>query len=243
MYILRYNTDSTIKIGPLVSAGDGVTIVTGLGYDLSAARVSKNGGAFALRSNYSNLSATHDVNQNGYFNLGISASDLSTLGNLRVAYTGPTSTCVPLWEDCWVMTSGTYDAYFSTSALNVNVTTWLGSTPNALNSGFVPSNLGQINSSTVELHKFIMGASHVLSATVTSANFTPTTTQFEVSGLPTLGNVNNLNGRAIYWRSGVLNEFKSTLYALTDQGGGVYRVTISPAAPTLPVNSDTINVI
>lgn len=241
MYILRYNTDSTIKVGPLVSAGDGVTLMTGMGYDLSAARLTKNSNTFATRSNYINLSATHDSVQSGYFNLPISATDLLTYGNLRVAYSGPN--CVPLQEDCWVMSTAAYDSNFGASAINVNLATWLGVAPNALNNGLVESTMMRLNGSISNLEKFTYGVSHVLSATVTSASFAPTTSTFDVSGIPVLGNVNNLNNRTLYWRTGVLNEFKTNIFSLADQGGGVYRVTITPSAPTLPVNSDRIDII
>lgn len=241
MYILRYNTDATIKVGPVVSAGDGVTLMTGIGYELSAAKLTKNGNAFATRSNLVNLSATHDSNQPGYFNLPISAVDLSTYGNLRIAYNG--TNCVPLWEDCWIMTSAAYDYNFGTSAINVNLSTWLSQAPNALVNGYMASDLYAINGNIPNLHRFGFGVSHVLSATITSASFAPTSTQFEVSGLPTLGNINNLNGRTIYWNDGTLNEFKTSVFSLTDQGSGIYRVTIAPAAPTLPVNSNKISII
>lgn len=218
-FFLKQSTTVTIDFGPILSAGDGVTECVNLGFDLSAVRVIKNGATSKQKD--SATSATHSGN--AYFAVELSATDTDTLGALRVYYRNPTI-CLPVWEDFVIITSAVWNSLFGNSVLPVDMT--------------------KLNGSAFDLQKFHQGAAHVLSASVTSASFTPTSTQFEVSGFyPALGNSSNLNGRSIYWRTGNLNEYRTNIVSMSDQGSGVYRITVSSPTPTLPVHTDTINVV
>jgi len=111
MRFLKQSTAVTVKIGPFLDDADGKTAETSLSISQSDTRLSKNGGDFVQKNDSSG--ATHD--ENGYYDIQLSAVDTETAGALRVAIhkTG----ALPVWEDFAVVATGVYDLFFSSNGL------------------------------------------------------------------------------------------------------------------------------
>lgn len=107
MPVLRQSTSITITMGPYLDNVDGNTERTGLTIAQANVRLSKNGGAYAQKSDTN--SATHQ--EMGNYSIPLNATDTGTPGRLRV-YTHPTSS-LPVWSDFLIMTSNAYEALVS----------------------------------------------------------------------------------------------------------------------------------
>ena len=108
---LKQSTATTIKMGPFVDDTDGKSAETALTITQSDIRLSKNGGAFAQKSDAS--SASHD--ENGYYAVALSAADTDTAGVLRVAIYK--SGALPVWRDLVVIPAHIYDCQFGLDGL------------------------------------------------------------------------------------------------------------------------------
>lgn len=102
---LRQSTAATVRIGPFVDAGDGVTPETALTIARADIRVSVVGGDFGQTAS-TGANLAHD--ENGYYPVTLSTDDTATVGRLRVAVT--VSGAAPVWEDFMVLPAGVYDS-------------------------------------------------------------------------------------------------------------------------------------
>lgn len=100
---LRQSTPATLKLGPFVDSTDGFTAKTALTIARANVRVSKNGGAFAQKTE--TTTCTHD--ENGYYGCPIDATDTNTLGRMRV--TSIMSTALPVFHTFLVRSAFWYD--------------------------------------------------------------------------------------------------------------------------------------
>jgi hypothetical protein len=107
MIWLRQSTAVTIEVGPFVDSTDSFTPETALTIPQADVRLSKNGGAFAQKSDTG--SATHM--ENGYYAVPLNATDTNTLGRLRLHITEPGA--LPVWETVMVVPAAIYDALIS----------------------------------------------------------------------------------------------------------------------------------
>ena len=112
---IRQSTALTIKLGPFVDSTDGVTPETALTISQADVRLSKNGGAFAQKSDTS--SATHD--ENGWYAVSLNVTDTNTLGRLQVAVNE--SGALPVWDEFMVVSAQVWDSYLSSDRLQVDV--------------------------------------------------------------------------------------------------------------------------
>ena len=141
-----------------------------------------------------------------------------------------------------------------------NVTQWLGSAPDALSSGKVAADiklwlataplplvaqrvitdLRAINSSGGAATKLQKSADVIVSGTVDTTGFTPTTTQFEADDI-TEATADHFNGRIIIFTSGALISQATDItdYVLTG-GRGQFTVTAMTEAPA---NNDTFVIV
>lgn len=117
---LKQSTATTVKIGPFVDSGDGVTAETSLTISQADIRISKNGGAFAQTNNATG--ATHD--ENGYYGVPLDTTDTNTLGRLKVCVSE--SGALPVWADYMVLPANVWDSLFGSDKLQVDVAEWLG---------------------------------------------------------------------------------------------------------------------
>lgn len=111
---LRQSTAVTVKIGPMLdrTTYDAETALT-LHYD--HIRLSKNGGAFAAKSDANALS--HD--ENGYYACLLDVNDANTLGILTLGWTD--ANAVPIRHDYEVMPANVWDSLYGSAKLEVNV--------------------------------------------------------------------------------------------------------------------------
>lgn len=139
---LKQSTAVTVEVGPFLDSTDGSTAETALTITQPDIRLSKNGGAFAQK----NSSGTASHMENGYYSVSLDSTDTGTLGRLRlhVAESG----ALPVWMDFMVVPANVWDALFGSDKLQVDVAEWLGSAPNALQSGRVDSYVGANNDKT-----------------------------------------------------------------------------------------------
>lgn len=112
---LKQSTAVTVVLGPFVDSTDGVTAETGLTISQADVRLSKNGGAFAQKSDTG--SCTHM--ENGNYSCGLNTTDSNTLGHLRIAVAE--SGALPVWRDFLVLPANVYDSLISTDKLQVHV--------------------------------------------------------------------------------------------------------------------------
>jgi hypothetical protein len=140
--LLKQSTAVVLQFGPFVDKADGFTILTGLVSALdngtTGIKLSKNGGSLAVR-HASVTASSYDAN--GCYKVTLDTTDTNTLGTLRMIYTDG-STTLPVWMDLEVVTANVWDTLFGSSNLDTNLVTWLGSAPNALSSGNVPTGAG-----------------------------------------------------------------------------------------------------
>jgi hypothetical protein len=103
--ILKQSTAATVVLGPFLDDTDGKTAKNAAS---PVARLSKNAGAFAARSD-----ATAIANmENGYYTCVLNATDTDTLGRLCIGGTGTAS--LPVRQDYVVVTADEFDRQFDT---------------------------------------------------------------------------------------------------------------------------------
>lgn len=128
---LRQSTAVDIAIGPFLDSADGNTVESALTITQPDIRLKKNGGAWAQKNAAQTL--THE--ENGWYEVNLNGPDTDTLGILIVAV--HESGALPVWREFNVVPANVYDSLFSTDLLQVDLTQWLGSAPNVLQTGWV----------------------------------------------------------------------------------------------------------
>ena len=111
MPFLRQSTIQTIRFGPFLDIGDGVTEEVALTITQALRRLSKDGGDFAQSSETGN--STHD--EDGWYFDDLTAADTGTVGELILAVADPTNH-LPVWMRWWVLEESIYDAIFGAAA-------------------------------------------------------------------------------------------------------------------------------
>jgi hypothetical protein len=115
--LLKQSTAKTLRMGPFVDSGDGVTAETGLSIGQADIQISKDGGAFAQTS-ASSPTTTHDVD--GWYQIPLTSTDTAVLGPLTVQVA--VSGALPVWEHFLVVSANVYDSLVAgTDYLDVNV--------------------------------------------------------------------------------------------------------------------------
>lgn len=142
---LRQSTSTDVPIGPFVDQSDGFTPETTLTITQPDIRLKKNGGAWAQK----NAAQTLSHEENGNYEVTLDATDTNTLGLLRLHVNE--SGALPIWEDFIVVPANVYDSFFSTDLLQVDLTQWLGSAPNALVSSRVDASVGSATAEAVSM--------------------------------------------------------------------------------------------
>jgi hypothetical protein len=104
MNLLKQSTVADIGLGPFVDQTDGFTAETALTIAQSDVRLKKNGGAWAQKSDAT--SATHE--ENGWYEVPLSATDTNTLGILIVAVNE--SGALPVFKEFLVVPANVYDS-------------------------------------------------------------------------------------------------------------------------------------
>jgi hypothetical protein len=140
---LRQSTSVDVPLGPFLDDTDGKTAETGLTITQPDVRLKKNAGNWAQKAAAQTL--THE--ENGWYEVTLDATDTNTLGVLVVAV--HESGALPVWREFLVVPSQVWDSYLATDLLQVDVTQWLGSAPNALVSGRVDASAGAIASGAI----------------------------------------------------------------------------------------------
>jgi hypothetical protein len=102
MHWLRQSTTVTVKIGPFLDKGDGVTEETGLS---PTVKLAKNGGTIADRN--SATAITHDAL--GWYAVELNTTDTGTLGRLTVLVHAA-ATHLPVWEHFMILPAAVYDS-------------------------------------------------------------------------------------------------------------------------------------
>lgn len=111
---LKQSAGVTICLGPFVDVTDDVTAESGLDANMDSATgvlISKNGGSLAVRA--SGITATA-YDDDGYYQVNLTASDTDTLGNLLVEYSEE-ATCKPVAVEFTVVPGNIYDSFISGS--------------------------------------------------------------------------------------------------------------------------------
>ena len=118
--ILKQSTACTVKLGPFLDSGDGVTAETNLTIARTDVRVSVNGGDYSQKAD--TRTCVHD--ELGEYDCYLSTSDTATLGRLRIMVkeTG----ALPCWRNFFVVPANVYDSLASTDKLQVDATQWAG---------------------------------------------------------------------------------------------------------------------
>lgn len=195
MRFVRQSTAVDLPIGPFVSSDDGFTAATALTIAQADIRLKKNGGAWAQKSVATG--GTHE--ENGYYEISLSATDTDTLGLLRlaVAETG----ALPLFEDFMVMPANVWDSFFAADNLDVSVVQWLGTSVGAGTAGVPNVDVTRISNAAVATGTAQLGVNVV--------NFGGAAGTF-ASGRP---EVNTSHAAGTAWNSGAISA--STLAADT----------------------------
>lgn len=113
---LKQSTVVTLKIGPFLDDGDGVTAETALTIEDSDVRLSKNAGNMAAKTEAT--TCTHD--ELGYYDCPVDATDTGTLGRLQLMVKMAGAT--PVWHDYTVVAADTFDLLYGTGIVEGTVT-------------------------------------------------------------------------------------------------------------------------
>lgn len=111
---LRQSTAVTVKVGPFLDSGDGVTAEDSLTISQADVRLSKNGGDIAQKNESS--SATHD--ELGYYDIALDTTDTNTLGRLVLIVSE--SGALPIWQTFMVVPANVWDSLFGADKLQVH---------------------------------------------------------------------------------------------------------------------------
>jgi hypothetical protein len=113
---LRQSTAVTVALGPFVDQTDGFTLENALTITSTDCLLSKNGAAFAVPSD---TGAATVMSTTGHYAKALNATDTNTLGILRVFVNE--AGALPVWEDYTVVTQNTWDSFFASDRLQVDV--------------------------------------------------------------------------------------------------------------------------
>ena len=111
---LKQSTAITLILGPFVDETDGKTAETTLTISQADVRLSKNGGAFAQKSDTGTCSHL----ESGNYSCGLNTTDTNTLGRLRVAV--HESGALPVWLDLEIVPANVWDSLFGADKLQVH---------------------------------------------------------------------------------------------------------------------------
>src|SRR5690554_1514386 len=152
--LLKQSTAVDIALGPFVDEEDGVTAETGLTISQADVRLKKNDANWAQKSASGN--ASHE--ENGWYEVSLSATDTNTLGTLIVAVSE--SGALPVWREFQVVPANVYDSMVAGSDnLEVDATQWGGTavaSANVLVDGAITAN--KIASNAITDAKIAPGA-------------------------------------------------------------------------------------
>lgn len=102
--LLKQSTAVDVAAGPFVDSADGFTPMTALTITQPDIRLKKNGGAWAQKSAAQTLS--HE--ENGWYEVALSATDTDTLGILMMAIYE--SGAMPVWREFMVVPANVYNS-------------------------------------------------------------------------------------------------------------------------------------
>ena len=110
MQYLKADTAITVKFGPFLDETDGKTAETALAITQTDIRLSKNGGNFAQINQFPGSSGmTHD--ENGWYDMVISPTDVNTEGRLVIAV--HESGALPVWREFMVVSANVFNSLFA----------------------------------------------------------------------------------------------------------------------------------
>jgi len=216
---IKQSTAVVISFGPFVDKTDGVTPETGLVSAIDHAStgimLSKNGGAFAVRS-ATVTASTYDAY--GNYRVTLSATDTNTLGALRVQFI-ETATCLPVWADFQVLPAMIYDSIVAGSdRLDTNVTHINDVATSSVTT--VAAVLGTTSAPTVTSGRINADITHIAAAAVSTStaqlgvnvvNFGGSAGTF-ASGRP---EVNTTHAAGTAWGSGAITAASIATGAIT----------------------------
>lgn len=231
MRLLRQSTSVDVPIGPFVDQTDGFTPESALTLTQPDIRLKKNGGAWAQKNAAQTL--THE--ENGNYEVTLDATDTNTLGLLRLHVNE--SGALPVWEDFWVVTPNFWDSLFSTDFLQVDLTQWLGGTPNTLSAGNVSSFAAALAVDAIQMDQLS------ITSGLKPANV-GTCTGGTSSSITLGGGASSTNdfykGMTIYLTSGT---GAGQARLCTAYNGSTKVATVEPNWATVPVNASTIHAV
>lgn len=157
--LLKQSTAYTFQLGPFVDSTDGVTPEASLTIAATDVDLSKNGGAFADKTDATALTSTGD--SQGYYDCVLDTTDTGTLGKLDVrCYV---SGALPVFKSFMVVPAIVYDSLVAGSdLLDVSMTQILGtavSTP--ATAGILDINLKNIANAAVSATSAQLGVNAV----------------------------------------------------------------------------------
>jgi hypothetical protein len=206
MKLLQQSTAVTIKLGPYLSATDGVTAMTALTIARASVILFKNFGAGTQKTE--TTTATHDTG--GWYGVPLDTTDTGTLGPLQI-HTN-ISSALPVFDQYLVVPANVYAAHTSSTLLKVDLT-------QALTSGTLVTSLNAM------LTGVVLG-------TTTNTGFTGTATEFECGDV-TEATTGHFIGKVATFYSGALLSQSSvvTAYSLASGRGHFTVATLTEAVP------------
>lgn len=114
---LKVSTAVTVMMGPFIDDTDGKTPEIALDITEQEVLLSKNGGAFTLKSDTTH--GVHDASHNGWYTIPLNTTDTNTLGCLDIAIN--MAGALPVWKSYMVVTANTWDTFFGADKLTVDV--------------------------------------------------------------------------------------------------------------------------
>jgi hypothetical protein len=120
---LKYHTAVTVQAGPFLDSGDGVSPEIALDIPEASCLLSKNGGAFAAKTDATH--GVHDAAHNGWYTIPLAQDDADTVGSLVLEIT--MAGALPVWREFMVLPAQVYDSLvLGTDLLDVNDEQLLG---------------------------------------------------------------------------------------------------------------------
>lgn len=188
MIFAKYQTAITIPFGPVLDS-DGAEYT---GVAVGDVKISKNSGTPAALDG----SATLTHKEVGIYELALTTSDISTIGQETVTLSKTTYVAAPV--HIIVLPAKVYDSLIGgTDNLETDTIQWLGtdcSTPNV--AGIPKVDVARANG--------VDQSVVLLTGVVDGVTFTPTTTEFETASITTAA-ADHYNGRVIIFTSGTLS--------------------------------------
>jgi hypothetical protein len=120
---LKYHTAVTVQAGPFLDSGDGVSPEIALDIPEASCLLSKNGAAFAAKTDATH--GVHDAAHNGWYTIPLAQDDADTVGSLVLEIT--MAGALPVWREFMVLPAQVYDSLvLGTDLLDVNDEQLLG---------------------------------------------------------------------------------------------------------------------